>query len=434
LPKLLIESIFGKFCQNLGLKEVFMLIEFTVKNYKSIRDEQKLSMVADAGDELRRSNTFISSAPASETLLRSVVVYGPNASGKSNLLKALDAMQGMVVLSASWQTGKLLPVPSFLFDEDSTSAPTEFEVIFFVDGVRYQYGFAATSRQVTEEWLFASPKGRVQQWFSRTWDADNGTYSWEFGKAFTGEKQLWQKSTRDNALFLSTAAQLNSKSLAPVFAWFAEKLNILDADDSPAMYTSKRCMDASGKSEVLAFLQAADFDIADLQIQVEDLSENNGMEVFNVRTIHQTKQGRQAELKLTEESDGTRKIFAFAGPWLDTLREGHVLFVDELHGSLHPKLVQFLVDIFHSDKTNTNNAQLVFTTHDTSILNQDVFRRDQIWFFEKDKEQASHLYPLTDFHPRKDRGNLRANYLDGRYGALPVFGDWAAPRPAQIVD
>ena len=346
-----------------------MLIEFTVKNYKSIRDEQKLSMVADAGDELRRSNTFISSAPASETLLRSAVIYGPNASGKSNLLKALDAMQGMVVLSASWQTGKLLPVPSFLFDENSTSAPTEFEVIFLVDGVRYQYGFAATSRQVTEEWLFASPKGRVQQWFSRTWDADNGTYSWEFGKAFTGEKQLWQKSTRDNALFLSTAAQLNSKSLAPVFAWFAEKLNILDADDSPAMYTSKRCMDASGKSEVLAFLQAADFDIADLQIQVEDLSENNGMEVFNVRTIHQTKQGRQAELKLTEESDGTRKIFAFAGPWLDTLREGHVLFVDELHGSLHPKLVQFLVDLFHSSKTIPNNAQLVFTTHDTSVLN-----------------------------------------------------------------
>jgi AAA15 family ATPase/GTPase len=420
-----------------------MLIEFTVKNYKSIRDEQKLSMVAAKGDELRNSNTFIPAAPASEPLLRSAVIYGANASGKSNLLKALYAMQEMVVLSANLQAGKTLPVIPFLLDDASASAPTEFEVVFIADGVRYQYGFAANSSQVHEEWLFASPKGRSQLWFSRAWDADSKAYGWEFGKSFAGEKQLWQKSTRDNALFLTTAMQLNSKSLAPVFGWFASQLNILGADASPYSYTAKSCTESRTRAEVLAFLQAADFDIADLSVQVEPLTEkhlqteippdvrsvilsrNDGIKMLETYTTHQTRQGRQVEFKLEDESDGTRKVFAFAGPWLDTLKNGGILFIDELHASLHPKLVHFLVGMFHNDQTNPRNAQLVFTTHDTSILNQEVFRRDQIWFFEKDRDQASHLYPLTDFHPRKDRENLLANYLDGRYGALPVFGDLA---------
>jgi AAA15 family ATPase/GTPase len=326
-----------------------------------------------------------------------------------------------VLLSASLQPGKPLPVTPFLLDEASAGEPSEFELIFLVDGVRYQYGFAATASQVTEEWLFASPKGRAQHWFNREWDADSATYQWEFGNAFLGEKQLWKSSTRDNALFLSTAAQLNSKSLAPVFGWFADKLHILAADDLPHMYTAKLCTEDRTKSEVLEFLQAADFDIADLNVQIEQfsekhlpesvpselksiiLSENDQQEVAKVRTIHRTSQGRQVEFKLSDESDGARKLFAFAGPWLDTLQSGNILFIDELHGSLHPKLVQFLVNLFHAGNTNPHNAQLVFTTHDTSILNQDMFRRDQIWFFEKSREQASHLYPLTDFHPRKDR-------------------------------
>lgn len=418
-----------------------MLIEFTVKNYKSIRDQQKFSFVAAKGDELRHSNTFIPGTLASEPLLRSAVIYGPNASGKSNLLKALYAMQGMVILSANLQADKALPVIPFLLDDASASAPTEFEVVFIADGVRYQYGFTASLGQVLEEWLFASPKGRSQLWFSRVWDVDSQTYGWEFGKSFAGEKQLWQKSTRNNALFLTTAMQLNSKSLAPVFGWFAETLNIIGANESPSAYTMKSCRESQTRAAVLAFLQAADFDIADLRVQVEPFAENHlhdeiptevaagilarnaGIEMLATYTTHQTKQGGQVEFKLKEESDGTRKVFAFAGPWLDTLKSGGILLIDELHASLHPKLVHFLVGMFHNHQTNPNNAQLVFTTHDTSILNQEVFRRDQIWFFEKDRDQASHLYPLTDFHPRKDRENLLANYLDGRYGALPVFGE-----------
>ncbi len=401
-----------------------MLIEFSVKNYKSIRDEQKLSMVAAMGDELRASNTFVPAAPGTETLLRSAAIYGPNASGKSNLLNALSAMKTMVKTSASSQFGVALPVTPFLLDEATAEAASEFQVIFLLDGVRYQYGFAADKRRVTEEWLMAWPRGRVQHWFHREWSPVNAEYDWEFGKSFSGERQLWQKSTRDNALFLSTAVQLNSKSLAPVFQWFAESLQFLAADELPHWFTSNLCKDEQVKTEVLAFLQAADLDIADLRIQSEQMATPGNPEMLKVHTTHQTIQGRQVEFKLEEESDGTRKLFAFAGPWIDTLKLGNILLVDELHASLHPKLVRFLVNMFHDSETNSGNAQLVFTTHDTSILNQEVFRRDQIWFFEKDKDQASRLYPLTDFHPRKDRENLLANYLDGRYGALPVLGEW----------
>lgn len=422
-----------------------MLIEFSVKNYKSIRDKQKLSLVAANGDELRTSNTFDPESIGAETLLRSAVIYGPNASGKSNLLKALSAMQHIVVLSASLQAEKALALTPFLLDDESASAPTEFEVTFLVDGVRYQYGFTATNRQIMEEWLFASPQGRVQRWFSREWDVQSASHRWEFGKSFVGEKKLWQKSTRDNALFLSTAIQLNSKALAPIYNWFSDKLVIIPLDMSTEVFTARSCKNEIAKQIVLEFLQAADFDIAGLSVQAEEFSDrhfspdvpielksfllakNSGQEVYKVRTIHHTPQGTQVEFKLEDESDGTRKVFAFSAMWLNTLQEGEVLMVDELHASLHPSLVRYLVAMFHSNATNCNNAQLVFTTHDTSILSQEVFRRDQIWFFEKDKDQASKLYPLTDFHPRKDRENLLANYLDGRYGALPLLGEWAPP-------
>jgi AAA15 family ATPase/GTPase len=142
---------------------------------------------------------------------------------------------------------------------------------------------------------------------------------------------------------------------------------------------------------------------------------------ISIKTVHKTAQGKDILFDLDDESDGTRKIFSFAGPWIDTLRNGKVLFIDELHDSLHPHIVKFLVNLFHNTKTNPNNAQLVFTTHETSILDQDVFRRDQIWFCKKDREQTTEIYPLSDFSPRKGAENLEKSYLAGRYSALPVI-------------
>lgn len=414
-----------------------MLIEFCVSNFRSLRKRQTFSLAKARGDEHVDTNTFTARAAAPFDLLRSAVIYGPNASGKSNLLLALRAMRDIVLNSArTQQRGDALPVTPFKLSRSNRESPSEFEVNFIVNRVRYQYGFSATSDRVHEEWLFAYPKGRPQRWFTREWDSASQRYEWELGSSLTGEKQLWQRSTRDNALFLSTAVQLNSQQLQPVYDWFKTTLRMANLHGWGAGFSASLC-GGSEKKQVLDFLHAADINIEDVLVETQPfdadalppdmpedmkaaiISEMKGKEIVDIRTVHTGVDGDRVVFDFEEESDGTQKLFSFAGPWIDSLAHGYVLFIDELHDNLHPKLVQFLVKLFHSDRTNPKNAQLVFTTHETSILNQSVFRRDQIWFCEKDEAQATHIYPLTDFSPRKGRENLELSYLSGRYGALP---------------
>lgn len=419
-----------------------MLIEFSVKNFRSIKDQQVLSLAKSKSDELADSHSFDPKVPSSVPLLRSSAIYGPNAAGKSNLIKALKRMGSIVLESATkTQQGDPIPVTPFLFDENSSNEATEFEVIFINEGVRYQYGFASTKDIVVEEWLIAYPKGRPQKWFSRVYNGEKESSEFEMGNFLTGQKTTWQNATRNNALFLSTAIQLNSEQLKPVYNWFKQKLRIANVRGWSPSFTVSLCDEKTTKEKVLAFLKTADFDIHDIKIEEEKfdperlseeiptavreeiINEFKDKNILDVKTIHKTINNKLVELEFDEESDGTQKFFSFAGPWLDTLENGYVLVIDELHDNLHPKLVKYLIDLFHNSKTNPNNAQLIFTTHETSILNQGVFRRDQIWFCDKDDEQATKLYPLTDFSPRKEKENLELGYLSGRYGALPFIKD-----------
>jgi len=415
-----------------------MLIDFKVKNYRSIKEEQNLSMVSSKQKEHLETHTFESSDPSHIRLLKTSAIYGANAAGKSNIIKALQAMQEMVIYSASkYQRGDKLPVKPFLFDALSKDEPTEFEVIFVAEGVRYQYGFSATEDRIVEEWLFASPKSRAQSWFARALKEETleASYEWQFGDKFTGKKQLWQESTRDNALFLSTAVHLNSDQLKPVFDWFDKTLRITGVGGWDPKFTMKLCQEDNYKNEVLNFLRTADMDIEDIEIEdntfdikrdpISQLSRtmkhlSTNANLINVKMWHKDSAGNKVALDLKDESDGTQKLFAFIGPWLDSLEKGHVLFIDELHDNFHPLMVKFLVDLFHSNVTNKSNAQLIFTTHETSILSQDVFRRDQIWFCEKENKSTK-LYSLVEFKPRKGVTDLEKGYLSGRYGALPFF-------------
>ncbi|MFC3700822.1 ATP/GTP-binding protein [Reinekea marina] len=417
-----------------------MLVEFTVKNYRSIKEEQVFSMVKATGGELESTNSFQPSAPASVALLRSAAVYGANAAGKSNIIRAMMEMESIVRTSASSsQEGDEISVTPFLFDESSCSEPTEFEMVFISEGVRFQFGFCATKTHIVEEWLIAYPKGRAQRWYSRCYNKKKDTSEYKFSDFLLGQKSVWQNATRSNALFLSTAVQLNSDQLKPVFNWFKETLRPAKIGGWGPGFTASLCDKEISKARVLEFLKAADFDIHDIKIDKEKfdaeslpedipdsvkekiVKEMKDKEIIDIKTIHKSKSGNLVPLDFDEESDGTQKFFSFAGPWIDTLNKGYVLVIDELHDNLHPKMVKYLVNLFHSNKTNPNNAQLIFTTHETSILTQNDFRRDQIWFCEKDVSQASSLYPLTDFSPRKDRENIGLGYLSGRYGALPFI-------------
>ena len=417
-----------------------MLIEFSVTNFRSIREKQTLSLAKSKLKESEQlSENSFQCESANMDLLRSSAVYGANASGKSNLLQALRVMKKIVMDSATdMQHGDELPVEPFRLSAASRNGPTEFEVTFLNQNIRYQYGFSATSRQILEEWLIAYPKGRAQHWFARLWDPETRKYQWQTGNNLTGQKQLWMNATRPNALFLSTAVQLNSQQLLPVFEWFDDMLHITGIQGWGPGYTALLCRKNSHKTKIMQFLHEADIDINDVMIE-EELFDRKALPDFmpeeartkiieelegkkmlkSIKTLHTDDNGETIEFDLDDdESQGTRKLFSFAGPWLDSLEKGNVLFIDELHDNLHPSLVRFLVGLFMSNVTNPHNAQLVFTTHETSIL--DMFRRDQIWFCEKNDHHATQLVPLTDFSPR-NRENLEQAYLSGRFGAIPYI-------------
>ena len=425
---------------NCPLKGDIVLIEFTVKNYRSIREEQIFSMVKAKGDELESLNSFQPTASSSVPLLRSAAIYGANAAGKTNIIRAMMEMELIVRDSASSsQEGDEISVTPFLFNEISAIEPTEFEMVFISEGVRYQFGFSTTKTQIVDEWLFAYPKGRAQRWYTRRFNKQKNKSEYKFSDLLIGQKSVWQNATRSNALFLSTAVQLNSEQLKPIFNWFKEILRPIGLGGLSPTFTASICEEEKAKDKVVNFLKAADLDIHDIRIDKEKfdpeslseyihdsirekiIKDMKDKELIDIKTIHKSQSGNVVPLELDEESDGTQKLFSFAGPWIDTLNKGYILVIDELHDSLHPKMVRYLVDLFNNNKTNPNNAQLIFTTHETSILNQDVFRRDQIWFCEKDKTQSTSLYPLTDFSPRKDRENIELGYLSGRYGALPFI-------------
>jgi AAA15 family ATPase/GTPase len=416
-----------------------MLLDFRVKNFRSLRDEQTLSLVAAKDRSLQELNTMPSGIKAAPTLLRSVAIYGPNAGGKSNLIKALQYMRAVVAESASvMQPGQAFNVQPFRLDALSVAQPTEFDISFVLDGVRHQYGFELTAQRVTREYLLVYKAFKPQQWFERHYDAASGKDVYDFGVGLKGPKSVWEGATRPNALFLSMAVQLNSEQLQPVFAWFLNQLAIFNEITPLGQHFSVDMLrKPEGKRAICDFLTSADISISDIEVVTRKVSgqavhfdmaagktevRNEEQEVNELLFHHVTEQGK-AVFSLGDESMGTRNLLFLTGPVLDILNKGMVLVVDELDSSLHPLLVRRLVELFQNPVVNQKGAQLIFTTHDTSLLDPDLFRRDQIWFVEKDRDQASKLYPLSDFSPRKNEA-LERGYLMGRYGALPFLGDW----------
>lgn len=420
-----------------------MLLEFRIRNFRSIRDEIVISFVASKDKKLAETHLASTGIKSLAHVVRSAVVYGPNASGKSTLLQALAFMRGVVAESATtMQLGQTFNVQPFRLDAEWATQPTEFEVSFIFNGVRHQYGFSLTPERIVDEWLLVYRAAKPQQWFSRSFDEETKTSTYEFSTHLTGPRKLWQESTRPNALFLSTAAQLNSELLGPVFRWLVEQPVYFGAGLTPLPdFTTELLQTEVGKRAVRDFLTSADISISDVvsvprqgfqqkimfgpegaQVTRED------REMLMPQFVHKTERG-SASFELHEESQGTQRLYALAAPVLDVLKHGRLLIVDELDSSLHPLLLRQLVRMFHQPELNPLGAQLLFTTHDTSLLDRTLFRRDQIWFTEKDRDQATHLYPLTDFSPRETEAWERG-YLIGRYGAVPFFNEPTPPAQA----
>lgn len=414
-----------------------MLVEFRVANFRSLRDEQRLSLVASRDKTLQDTHVVRTGLQAAPGVLRSAVIYGANASGKSNLVKALQYMRGVVAESAIViQPGQTFAVQPFRLDARSASEPTSFEVTFILGGVRYQYGFSMTSQRIVSEHLLVYKAFKPQRWYERHYDAQAGKDVYEFGAGLKGSKSLWVKATRPNALFLSMAVQLNSDALRPVFDWFVQGLVIFNEQEklSPD-FSIQMLQQADGRRQICDFLSAADISISDIEVVTRKVPgqavhldlvagktevRSEEIEERQLRFSHVTGQG-QAVFDLLDESHGTRNLLFLAGPVLDILRKGLTLVIDELDTSLHTLLVRELVRLFHRPEINIGGAQLIFTTHDTSLLDaSDLFRRDQVWFVEKDHDQTSELVSLSEFSPRKNEA-LERGYLMGRYGGIPFL-------------
>lgn len=421
-------------------KHKIMLVEFTVSNFRSVHEPQTWSMIASPALKEWENRNILPALGNHKgmRLLRAAALYGPNAAGKSTLVQALAFVKGQVVNSArESQQGDLIPVVPFKLTAPSRAADSEFSVHFVEAGVRYEYGFRCNMLRFTEEWLYAYPLGRSQKWFHRVFDPVTQEDAYEFSDRFLGGRQrhVWSSETRANALFLSRCMQSNNEQLKSVFEWFSQRLQVVPRPDAlNTDFTVKQCEDPKTKQEVMRFLSAADLSIDDIRLEYrlfssdmlptgmpeamrQELTANlKGKELTSLKFQRRDNAtGDLVEFDVDEESDGTRTLFAFAGPWIDVMTRSRVLVVDELDSSLHPLVVRHLVSLL---LYANSQAQLLFTTHDTTLLSQKLLRRDQVWFIEKNSAHEARLYPLSDFSPRENEA-IERGYLNGRYGGIP---------------
>lgn len=413
-----------------------MLAEFRVENFKSFKDEQVLSLIVSS-DESKGKNSI---EVGGHSILKTAVVYGANASGKSNLIQAMACMTGIIRNSAGYKPNEKLPVVPFLFDEETKSAPTTFEATFFMEGIRYQYGFSATKEQVHREWLMAWPKGKEQRWFERDCNEDEPY----FGPSLKGQnKSTWSK-VKKNSLFLSVAAQWNHKQLSKVYEWFVQQLRELPDTPAATAITDSLLLEdidsekaSDYKNLATQMLRKADFGVNAFEIEkinLKDLEfpDNMPEEVRKaaakqfskyppcIKTLYHC--GLKYSLKLEQESDGTQRFYSLLGPVLVSTKFGFTIFRDELELNMHPLLTREIVSSIRDSEHDNISAQLIFTTHDTTLLDPELFGRDQVWFTEKDEFGATRLYSLADYKDTVRKGEaMQKRYLAGRYGAVPVL-------------
>lgn len=392
-----------------------MLAEFRVSNYRSFKDEQVLSLIATS-EESKGTNSV---EVGGYNILKSAVVYGANASGKSNLIKAMACMIEIVSNSAGYKPDQPLPVTPFAFDEKAKTRPSTFEVTFFMDGIRYQYGFSATSKKITREWLLSWPKGRSQTWFERDIEEDEPY----FGPSLRGQNKAILGKVKGNSLFLSTAAQWDHEQLSKIYKWFEEEFRELPPRKSGTQVTDQLFFSMKNIEEgaeyynlAMELLKSADFGIDGIDIEKIDFSKLSG---YSKRFTHCN--GKYS-LSIEEESDGMQKFYALLGPLLESIEYGYTIFEDGLELNMHPLLTRKLIE-FIRDLEGVDNkcAQLIFTTHDTTLLDPELFGRDQVWFTEKDKQGATQLYSLADYKDVRKGEPMQKRYLAGRYGAIAIL-------------
>ncbi len=418
-----------------------MLLRMGVSNYLSIAERQEISLVAS---KLKGPEDGLLEVPGSSDIkaLPSAVIYGANASGKTNFVKAFHFMKQMIMFShRSGEPEGGVPRIAFGLNPHFDSEPTQVDADFIVDGIRYQYGFECDQNAYKSEWLYAFPEGKRRKLFER-----NGGEV-DFGQSFKGQKKILTEFMRPNSLFLSTATQNDHDELSKIVLFFYQSifknalsvgsvalnnnLKINQIDQRTIKFLNLIGTGITGYRRSINSFPTNTRTIGDLFKNI--VKDNNSDEYLNplkkvneenefIELEHKNSSEKQYFFTLDRESSGTRRLILILNSVFKALDEGSLVIVDELDASLHTFVAEEILRLFADRDLNMFGAQLICTTHDTNLLSCDILRRDQIWFCEKDDNGASSIFPLSDIKSRPD-DSFERGYLEGRYGGIPSSGN-----------
>lgn len=404
-----------------------MLIRFSFKNFKSFKNENCLDMEATS---LKEHEYNVAKLDNGEYLKVSAI-YGANASGKTNVLQAFDYMKKRILVSDDSKKNSPIDeenIYSFMINNDPIALEVE---ILAKNNKIYKYGFEVLKDTIISEWLFEK---RVNKFYA-IFERENNNVSMKPNKI----SDLVNIDERTLFLNIYSKIDRNNEDFSNVYDWFVNSMYLDLGNPNFERFINNRVSlkilsDENYKKELLKFIKTIDSGIEGIKTtpdSLEAVKSNNG--IIDIEVLHRGEKGELKALPFYLESNGTRKMFHLFDFFMDALRNGMVLFIDELDAKLHPLLTRYIINLFHNSQTNIGNGQLIYSTHDTVNLNKETFRRDEIWFAEKDKDGISEIYALSDYILEDDKNagkkvrndaTYNKDYLTGRYGAIPVLEEF----------
>lgn len=419
-----------------------VLVNFSVENYRSIKDIATLSLESNPAIKEHEENIVSSGIDNIKAIHKALAMYGVNGAGKSNVFQAILAMQNFVLNSHLNSVGDLIDYDPFLLDKSSANSPSVFKIEFILDGIKYDYEYSVRPERIIYEKLVAYPNQIRQIWFERKYSVRKKDYIWKFGPNFKGEKDSIKIRTLENTLFFSKAINENHELIRPLRTFFLKHIYVSQGSESSG-HTLQLMQSPAGKEIVLKFLRDAKLEIDDIVLEPKELPEDDLFGLipdelkdkikslpsmkFTPKSVHRIPNtDKYVSFDFhQQESLGTQKIFQLAGIILRTIKHGGVLFIDEIENNLHLSLIDFIINLFLDTETNVNKAQLIFSTHNPTILEESKIRRDQLLFVIKDEQKSSMLYNLSriakvdgfpeTFKSIRKSQNLLKGYLEGKF-------------------
>jgi hypothetical protein len=408
-----------------------MLIAFRLQNFRSFLDEQTFTFASSPDRTHEATHCIRTGVKSIPRISKSALIFGPNASGKTNLLIALATLRDLILHSTSYSDGRLGEWYTPFRFGPSADQPVSFEIDVLLNGVRYRYAVSYDSTRVTSERLLVFRSGKSQRWFERRFSHSLQREEWApFSPNFNGPREMWRKATRPQALFLTAATQLNSEQLAPLLHWLEHGLEVVFPSDAGEVgRMSAYIKNDAFKGRLLTLLKAVDIPVDDVRVVEPDTESVAARVSTSEHLTHETRPAvieflyaRQGWLPVWLnsgfEAAGTHRLFALFGPLLAAMEKGKLLLVDEFDTGLHPLVARFLIQLINDPQVSKRGAQLLLVSHNTTLMDLDILRRDEIWLMQLDDARASNLLPLLRSSPRK-RELIAKSYLKGAYGAVP---------------